>query len=86
MGFKLYVSNLPLSATEATLTSRFCKFGCVLSVTLDAAIRENRRAAFVEMQTSAQAQSAISGLNLSNIDGRLVSVYRALDTLPMKKS
>jgi len=79
MGFKLYVSNLPISATEATLTSRFCKFGCVVSVKLEALIRANRRGAFVEMQTSAQAQGAINGINLSDIDGRLVSVYPARD-------
>ena len=84
MGFKLYVSNLPLSATEATLISRFCKFGAVVSVKLDAPKRLNARGAFVEMQTSADAQKAISALNLSDIDGRLVSVYRALGSVPPK--
>jgi RNA recognition motif-containing protein len=47
-------------------------------VTLDAITRANRRGAFVEMKTSGDAQSAINGLNLSDFDGRLVSVYRAL--------
>jgi RNA recognition motif-containing protein len=78
MGTRLYVSNLPLSATEAGLSSRFCKFGIVLSIVLDAVARANRRGAFVEMQTRADAHRAIAGLNLSNIDGCLVSVYLAL--------
>jgi RNA recognition motif-containing protein len=78
MGTRLYVSNLPLSATEAGLSSRFCKFGIVLSIVLDAVARANRRGAFVEMQTRADAHRAIAGLNLSNLDGCLVSVYLAL--------
>lgn len=78
MGTRLYVSNLPLSATEAGLSSQFCKFGIVLSIALDAVARTNRRGAFVEMQTRADAHRAIAGLNLSNIDGCLVSVYLAL--------
>lgn len=73
MGTRLYVSNLPLSATEETLTKFFAKFGSVLSVALETPL--NRRGAFVEMGTSGEALKAIAGLNLSNIDGRLVSVY-----------
>jgi RNA recognition motif-containing protein len=82
MGTRLYVSNLPLSATEEKLTGRFCKFGVVLSVALDAAVRANRRGAFVEMQTHADAHRAIAGLNLSVLDGCLVSVYPALARMP----
>jgi RNA recognition motif-containing protein len=78
MGVKLYVSNLPLTATESMLSSRFGRFGAVVSVQLDALMRGNRRGAFIEMQTSAEAQKAIDAMNLSDIDGRLVSVYRAL--------
>jgi RNA recognition motif-containing protein len=78
MGTRLYVSNLPLSATEAALNNRFGKFGVVVSIALDAVARANRRGAFVEMQTRADAHRAIAGLNLSNIDGCLVSVYLAL--------
>jgi RNA recognition motif-containing protein len=75
---RLYVSNLPLSATEERLTTQFSKFGSVLSVALDAVVRASRRGAFVEMGTSADAHRAIAGLNLSNFDGCLVSVYLAL--------
>jgi RNA recognition motif-containing protein len=85
MSTRLYVSNLPLSATEGMLFSRFCKFGNVLSVTLESDQKASRRGAFVEMVTSAAAQQAIAGLNLSDFDGRLVSVYLALSSVPGKK-
>jgi RNA recognition motif-containing protein len=81
MSTRLYVSNLPLSATEEMLVGRFCKFGGVISVALEPTARANRRGAFVEMKTSSGAQQAIAGLNLSNFDGRLVSVYLALSSV-----
>lgn len=67
MGTRLYVSNLPLSATETKLTTRFGKFGAVLSVALEAVARADRGA-----------------LNLSDLDGRLVSVYLALKSVPSR--
>ena len=78
MGTQLYVSNLPLSATAESLTSRFRQFGVVLSVALEAMVRANRRGALVEMETGADAHRAIAGLNLSDFDGCLVSVFLAL--------
>ena len=78
MGTQLYVSNLPLSATEESLTTRFRQFGVVLSVALEAMVRANRRGALVEMETGADAHRAIAGLNLSDFDGCLVSVFLAL--------
>jgi cold-inducible RNA-binding protein len=86
MGTRLYVSNLPLSATEEMLTNRFCKFGNVTSVALEAVARANRRGAFVEMRSSDEAHKAIAALNLSDFDGRLVSVYLALSTVPKRVS
>jgi RNA recognition motif-containing protein len=85
MGTKLYVSNLPLSATEDMLTTRFRRFGAVVAVTLEADLR-NRRGAFVEMEKNADAHKAIAALNLSDIDGRLVSVYLALSSVPRRPS
>ena len=84
MGTRLYVSNLPLSATEERLGSRFGKFGVVLAVALDAVVRASRRGAFVEMETSADAHRAIAALNLSDFDGCLVSVYLARAHAPVK--
>ena len=78
MGTQLCVSNLPLSATAEELTTRFDKLGVVHSVALDAAVRANRRLAFVEMETRADAHRAIAALNLSDFDGYLVSVFLAL--------
>jgi RNA recognition motif-containing protein len=86
MSTRLFVSNLPLSATEEMLTARFGKFGSVLSVAMEPDERANRRGAFVEMNTGAAALKAIAGLNLSDIDGRLVSVYLALRSVPKKAS
>jgi RNA recognition motif-containing protein len=82
MGTRLYVSNLPLSATEERLTTRFSKFGVVLSVAFDAVGRARRRGAFVEMGTTSDAHQAIAALNLSDFDGCLVSVYLALASVP----
>lgn len=77
MGARLYVSNLPRSATQESLASRFDKFGTVLTVTLEGDALTSRRGAFVVMLSSAEAQRAIDALNLADFDGRLVSVYRA---------
>jgi len=84
MGTRLYVSNLPLSATEERLATDFRKFGVVLSVALQAVVRANRRGAFVVMENRADAHRAIAALNLSSIDGCLVSVYLALASAPQK--
>lgn len=89
MSTRLYVSNLPLSTTPEMLLTRFCKFGDVLSVALDPEERTSsatRRGAFVEMNTNAAAQKAIAALNLSDFDGRLVSVYLALGSAQRKLS
>jgi cold-inducible RNA-binding protein len=76
---KLYVSNLPLSATEEMLAGKFGHFGTVVSVKLDrdAGTGISRRGAFVEMRTPGDAQKAINGLNYADFEGRLMSVYRA---------
>lgn len=83
MGTRLYVSSLPPAATEETVTARFREFGVVLSVALDGVARANRRGAFVEMEKSADAYRAIAALNLSDFDGRLVSVYLAPASMPI---
>jgi RNA recognition motif-containing protein len=84
MSTRLYVSNLPLSATAEMLTGRFCKFGGVASVELEPVERAHRRGAFVEMSTSSEAQQAIAGLHRSSFDGRLVCVYLALSSVPYR--
>ena len=82
MSTKLYVSNLPLSATKESLITQFCKFGCVVSVAFEPAARASRRGAFVEMDTNSAAQRAIAALNLSHLEGRRISVFLALSSVP----
>lgn len=86
MSTKLYVSNLPLSATAEVLITRFCKFGDVISVVLDPVARANRRGAVIEMDTRSAAQKAIAALNLTDLDGRLISVFLALSAVPKSAS
>ena len=86
MSTKLYVSNLPLSTTAEALITRFCKFGCVLSVVLEPAGRAERRAAFVEMDSRSGAHKAIAALNLADYDGRPLSVFLALGRVPQSVS
>jgi hypothetical protein len=47
-------------------------------VVLEPVARAQRRGAFVEMATSSAAHKAIAALNLSDLDGRLISVFLAL--------
>ena len=86
MSTKLYVSNLPLSATAEMLITRFCKFGCVLSVAFEPLVAITRRAAFVEMDSNSGAQAAIAALNLSDLDGRRISVFLALSIVKQRVS
>ena len=86
MSTKLYVSNLPISATAEVLITRFRKFGGVVSVAFEPVARASRRGAFVEMDSSASALKAIAALNLSDLDGRLISVFLALSSVPTRFS
>jgi RNA recognition motif-containing protein len=81
VSMKLYASNLPSSATPKTLALKFGKFGIVVSVKMDRDLETgiSRRRAFIEMKTIDGAQKAIYGLHLADYDGRLMSVYRALN-------
>jgi RNA recognition motif-containing protein len=76
----LYVSNLPLSATEDSLVAKFGRFGTVVSVriTRDLATGRSLGHAFIQMMTGSDAQNAMNGLNLTDYDGRLMSVNKAV--------
>lgn len=73
------MSNLPLAATKEALTTTFAEFGTVLSVKVkrDPAGQLAHCYAFIEMNTTAEARAAVSALNATRFDGRLVSVSRA---------
>lgn len=75
---KLYVGNLPASATGSALEAKFSQFGRVLSVEVatDATTGRSKRSGFVEMETSDQAQAAINRLNMTQYDDVVISVSR----------
>lgn len=73
---KLYVGNLSYSATEDDLQALFARAGTVKSVTVvrDRDTGRSRGFAFVEMETPAEAQKAISMLNGTPFEGRSLAV------------
>ena len=79
MGKNLYVGNLTGNVKKSDLETMFSKFGTVQSAHLithrDTGC--SRGFGFVEMDTDAQAQSAIQGLNDHEHDGRRLTVYEA---------
>lgn len=76
---KLYVGNLPYSATQQTLQDIFSKCGTVESINLisDRDTGRSKGFAFVEMSSNAEANKAIQEVNGSSIDGRQVKVNEA---------
>jgi cold-inducible RNA-binding protein len=79
MGRKLYVGNLPFTATEEDLQTLFAGAGQVDTVSL---MRDNmtgraRGFAFVEMATDEEAQAAINMLNDRDFGGRNLTVNEA---------
>ncbi len=76
MDVKLYVGNLSYSTTEDDLKTLFTKAGQVESVALitDRGTGNSKGFAFVEMNTQAEAEQAISMLNGFNLDDRELKV------------
>lgn len=79
MGRKLYVGNLPYSATEQALTERFAEHGTVDSVKIitDRDTGQSKGFAFVEMSRDSEASSAIAALNGADYEGRPMKVNEA---------
>jgi RNA recognition motif-containing protein len=79
MGRRLYVGNLPYSATEDQLTDLFSQVGKVDNVRVmrDMATGRARGFAFVEMGTDDDAQKAISEFHEHKMDGRPLVVNEA---------
>jgi len=79
VGKKLYVGNLPDSATEQDLSDKFAAYGTVISVKLITK-RDSGRSkgfGFIEMASEAEAQAAIDSLNGSDYEGRPMKVNEA---------
>ena len=81
MGNKLYIGNIPFSATEEQLRTLFEKHGDVrsVSVIMDRETGRPRGFAFVEMADSAAAQNAIRALDGAELGGRDLRVNEAQD-------
>ena len=79
MGRRLYVGNLPYSATEDQLTELFSRAGKVDSVRVmrDMATGRARGFAFVEMGSDEDAQKAISEFHEQRMEGRALVVNEA---------
>lgn len=79
MGRRLYVGNLPYSATEDQLTELFSRAGKVDSVRVmrDMATGRARGFAFVEMGTDEEALKAITDFHEQQMDGRALVVNEA---------
>ena len=79
MGRRLYVGNLPYSATEDQLTELFSRAGKVDNVRVmrDMATGRARGFAFVEMSSDDEAQKAISEFHEHQMEGRALVVNEA---------
>ncbi|MDA1195379.1 MAG: RNA-binding protein [Planctomycetota bacterium] len=76
---KLYVGNISFNSTEDDLRDAFSAHGAVTSVNvvMDRETGRPRGFAFVEMASSADAQSAIRALDGADLGGRNLKVNEA---------
>ncbi|UCG12119.1 MAG: RNA-binding protein [Deltaproteobacteria bacterium] len=79
MNKKLYVGNLGYDVTSAHLEQLFSEHGTVESANVieDRASGRSKGFGFVEMSTSTEAQSAITALDGSSLEGRTIKVNEA---------
>ena len=84
MGKKLYVGNLPFSATDQILNDTFSQCGKVESAKIitDRDSGRSKGFGFVEMSTEAEAQDAISKFNGADYNGRAMTVNEAKPMAP----
>ena len=79
MGRKLYVGNLPYSATESAISDKFAECGTVESCKLitDRDTGQNKGFGFIEMASDSEAHAAIDKFNGTDYDGRPMKVNEA---------
>lgn len=84
MGKKLYVGNLPFSATTEALLHIFAQAGKVESAKIitDRDSGRSKGFGFVEMGTDQEAADAISKFNGADYDGRPMTVAEARPQAP----
>lgn len=87
MGKKLYVGNVPFSATEGTLIEWFSPFGNVETATVitDRASGRSKGFGFVEFSSDDEAERAISEMNGKEMEGRALTVNEARPMEPRRR-
>jgi RNA recognition motif-containing protein len=74
---KIYVGNLPFSATEAEIEKLFAEFGEVTSVALPTDRETGRPRGFGFVEMAEGGAKAIAGLNGKDFGGRALNVNEA---------
>ncbi len=76
---KIFVGNLAKQAKEDELEKLFKEHGTVLSVNIirDMFSQESKGFGFIEMKDKAEAEKAISALNMTDIHGKKITVNEA---------
>ncbi len=79
MSKRLFIGSLAWGTTEATLKKHFEQAGAVESaaVIMDKMSGRSKGFGFVEMSSDTDAESAVSKLNGSELDGRKIVVSEA---------
>ena len=84
MGKKLYVGNLPFSASDENLQEIFAQAGTVTSakVIMDRDSGRSKGFGFVEMSTDEEAADAVNKFNGADYEGRPMTVNEARPMAP----
>ncbi|HEV2238926.1 MAG TPA: RNA-binding protein [Ktedonobacterales bacterium] len=79
MSTRIYVGNLPFSATEDQVNQLFAAYGAISEVTLvrDRETGQNKGFGFVQMADDAAARTAIAELNGTTLGDRALRVNEA---------
>ena len=79
MATRIYVGNLPYSATEQQLTQLFSSYGDVIeaSIVMDRDTGRSKGFGFLQMEDDAAARTAITELNGTMLDNRAIRVDAA---------
>ena len=84
MQTKIFVQNLSAITREAHLQDLFAAYGTVVSIqVINDPSGQGRGFGFVEMTTQVEAEAAIRGLNMHDLNGRQLSM-RFADTTGKK--
>ena len=79
MAMRIYIGNLPYSATDQGLAQLFAPYGAVTEARLivDRASGQSKGFGFVEMNDDRAARTAIAELNGTVVDDRAIRVSEA---------